>query len=69
MKIEDARKIQCLRSDKLCGGDECMAWLPVNPDDLSEGVCMYLGLSTALMKVLHIWSQMVMTPKSPIVGG
>ncbi len=68
MKIDKAIKVKCLRGDGLCTADKCMAWLLVDPKDLEEGVCMYFGVTTAFMKVLHLWGQMITAPKSNIVG-
>jgi hypothetical protein len=67
MKIEDAKNTYCLRCSDICKADKCMAWLLVNPDDDQEGVCMYLGLTTALMKIMHLASQMIVAPKSNII--
>ena len=69
MQVDEARKKKCLRGPGFCTGEECMAWLLVDPNDDKEGVCMYLGLTTALMKVLHLAGQMITAPKSPIVRG
>ena len=67
MQVDEAQTKHCLAGTGFCKGEKCMAWLLVNPKDDNEGVCMYLGLTTALMKILHLTGQMITAPKSPIV--
>ena len=67
IETDEAVKKQCLRGEGSCKSENCMAWLWVDPNDDKEGVCMYLGVTTAIMKVMHLWSQMITASKSNIV--
>ena len=67
MKIEDAKKLQCVRCNENCKADGCMGWLFKSTEEPDDGQCVFQCVSTSFMKVLHIWSMMATQQRSKIV--